>query len=197
MAVERRSNEERSRSTRRLLVSTARQLFEQQGYAATRVEDVVELAGVTRGALYHHFPTKQSLFDAVIVDIQDELASHVDRAATKPADPWDQFVAGWLAFIDVAPESGIRRLMLEGPGVLGHRRWTEIDDDHFMTPVQEALRYLDKLELLAEKPTPMTARVLLTISNALGTLVAQSDNPRRARKEVASIWERLLGSLRA
>lgn len=197
IVVERRTNEERTRQTRALLVSAARQLFETDGYADTRIEDVVQLAGVTRGALYHHFATKQSLFDAVIVDIQDELAAHVDTASNKAEDPWDRFVAGWLAFIAVSPEQGIQRLMLEAPAVLGHQRWQEIDDDHFLTGVTEALAFLHDRGLLALEPSPALARVLLTISNALGTLVAQSHDPATARADVSHIWEHLLRSLSA
>lgn len=195
--AERRTNEERTRQTRALLVSAARQRFEAAGYADTRIEDVVQLAGVTRGALYHHFATKQSLFDAVIVDIQDELAAHVDNASNKAEEPWDRFVAGWLAFIAVSPEPGIQRLMLEAPAVLGHQRWQEIDDDHFLTGVTDALAFLHDRGLLALEPSPTLARVLLSISNALGTLVAQSDNPATARADVSPIWEHLLRSLTA
>jgi AcrR family transcriptional regulator len=193
--TERRTNEERSRQMRALLVGVARQLFETKGYAATSIEEVVREAGVTRGALYHHFPTKLALFDAVIVDIQSELADLVDRAGLAAKDPWDRFIAGWLAFIEVAPEAGIRRLMLEAPTVLGQQRWQEIDDEHALGIVAHGLEWLDERGQLGIEPSPMLAQVLLTVSNALGTLVAQADDPAAARREVAPIWERLLRSL--
>lgn len=191
----RRSNEERSAHTRRLLVGAARQLFEESGYAATAIGDVVAFAGVTRGALYHHFPTKQALFDAVIVDIQDELADDVDRAAKKADDPWDRFVAGWLVAVENAPSADIRRLMLEAPAVLGHERWTQIDDEHFQPGIAAALAYLAERGRLDVQPTPTLARVLLAISNALMTLVAQSNDPDEVRDEVTALWERFLRSL--
>jgi AcrR family transcriptional regulator len=156
---------------------------------------VVRHAGVTRGALYHHFPTKQSLFDAVIVDIQDELAVLAQQAAGTDADPWDRFVAAWLSFIAMAPEAGVRRLMLEAPAVLGHRRWHEIDDDHFLPEITAGLATLDRLGRLDVEPTPELARTLLAVSNALGTLVAQDDDPVAARAHVLPIWERFLRSL--
>jgi AcrR family transcriptional regulator len=193
--TERRTNEERSRQTRAVLVQAARRLFEVKGFAGTSIEEVVREAGVTRGALYHHFPTKLALFDAVIVQTQADLAELVDQAGAAATDPWDRFVAGWLAFIEVAPEAGIRRLMLEAPTVLGQRRWQEIDDEHALGIVAHGLEWLDERGLLAVEATPMLARVLLTVSNALGTLVAQADDPLVARAEVSPIWERLLRSL--
>lgn len=190
-----RTNEERSAHTRRLLVGAARQLFEERGYADTGIGDVAAEAGVTRGALYHHFPTKQALFDAVIVDIQDELATDVDRAASKNDDAWDRFVAAWLVAVENAPSAGIRRLMLEAPAVLGHQRWMQIDDEHFLSNVTANLRHLADRGLLDVEPTPTVARVLLTISNALMTLVAQTDQPDGVRMEVTALWERFLRSL--
>jgi len=193
--TERRTNEERSRRTRGVLVATARELFEAKGYAGTSIEDVVRQAGVTRGALYHHFPTKQSLFDAVIVDIQDELAARVEEAAGADGDPWDRFVAAWLSFIAAAHEAGVRRLMLEAPTVLGHRRWHEIDDGYYLPQIVDALVTLHRLGLLDAEPTPELARTLLAVSNALGTVVAQDDDPVRAQAHVLPLWERFLRSL--
>jgi len=193
--TERRTNEERSRRTRGVLVATARELFEAKGYAGTSIEDVVRHAGVTRGALYHHFPTKQSLFDAVIVDIQDELAARVEEAAGADGDPWDRFVAAWLSFIAAAHEAGVRRLMLEAPTVLGHRRWHEIDDGYYLPQIVDALVTLHRLGLLDAEPTPELARTLLAVSNALGTVVAQDDDPVRAQALVLPLWERFLRSL--
>jgi AcrR family transcriptional regulator len=193
--TERQTNEERSRRTRSALVVTARRLFEANGYAGTSIEEVVRHAGVTRGALYHHFPTKQSLFDAVIVDIQDGLAARVQEAAATDGDPWDRFVAAWLSFIAAAHEAGVRRLMLEAPTVLGHRRWHEIDDGHYLPQIVEALVTLHDLGRLDVEPTPELARTLLAVSNALGTLVAQDDDPVRAQAHVLPVWERFLRSL--
>lgn len=192
----RRTNEERSRTTRARLVAAARRLFEDSGYAETSIDDLAGAAEVSKGALYHHFATKVALFDAVIVDIQDELAAHVDGSARKEGDAWDGFVAGWLSALDVAPEAGIQRLMLDGPSVLGYERWQQIDDEHFMTPVADTLEHLHRRGVLDADPSPDLARVLLTISNALLTLIAQHDDPATARHRIVPIWARLLGALR-
>ena len=150
---------------------------------------------MTKGALYHHFPTKRALYDAVIVDIQDELSAHVDRSAQKAETAWDKFVGAWIAFIEVAPEPGIQRLMLEAPAILGFQRWQQIDDEHNLPAITGALEHLHAKGELVFEPTPDLARVLLAISNALGTLVSQDDDPAAARVAVIPIWEHLLRSL--
>lgn len=191
----RRTNDERSTETRRHLLSAARQLFEKHGYAGTAIDDVVRSAGVSKGALYHHFPTKQALFDAVIVDIQDELGAHVDKSVAKQRTASTKFVTGWLAALELAPEIGIRRLMLEAPGVLGFDRWQEIDDEHYKAGVTASLAHLHSKGLLRLEPSPALAEVLMTISNALLTLLVQQDDPAAARKGIIPIWEHLLTSL--
>jgi AcrR family transcriptional regulator len=195
--AERRTNEERTRTTRRALVLAARERFEADGYAAVSIDAIAEAAGVTKGALYHHFPTKLAVYDAVVVDIQDELSAHVDRSAKKAETAWDKFVDAWIAFIEVAPEPGIRRLMLEAPAILGYARWQEIDDEHNLPPIVEALEHLHRRSGLAFEPSADLARILLALSNALGTLVSQDEDPARLRAVVIPVWEHLLRSLAA
>ena len=178
-------------------MASARRLFEEQGYAATSIDDLAAAAGLTKGALYHHFPTKAALFESVIIDIQDELASHVEASAAKGDTAWDKFVAGWLAALEVAPEAGIQRLMLEAPTVLGYQRWQQIDDEHFMPAVTASLQHLHAKGHLGLEPSQELTRVLLAISNALLTLITQAEEPARARHQIIPIWERLLGALRS
>jgi AcrR family transcriptional regulator len=195
--AERRSNEERSRATREKLVAAARRLFEARTYSEVAIDDVARAAGVTRGAIYHHFGGKQPLFKAVIEDIQDELADHVDRNAEKHDDPWDAFVAGWISFLEQAPTAGIGRvLMLEGPAVIGHRDWQVIDDSHFHETVTAAVEYFMSVGVLPNQRVEPVVRVLLSISNALGALIAGADDPEATRRAVAPVWAQLLNGLR-
>jgi len=193
---ERRSNQERSRTTQDKLIAAARCLFERHGYAAAAIDDIARTAGVTRGAIYHHFGGKQQLFRAVIEDIQDELADHVDRNAEKHDDPWDAFIAGWISFLEQSPTAGIGRvLMLEGPVVLGYRDWQSIDDAHFKDTVTRAVNYFMEQGTISRQPVEPLVRVLLAISNALGTLIADSDDAESTRAGVAPVWAQLLGGL--
>ena len=93
----------RAEATRGALVSRARSLFAEHGYAAVGTEEIVQRAGVTRGALYHHFPAgKAALFEAVVEDVSAELAQRIATEALAEPDPWDQFRRGCAIFLDAA-----------------------------------------------------------------------------------------------
>ena len=193
----RRSNAERTASTRAALVSSARRLFETSGYTATATEDIVREAGVTRGALYHHFDDKRDLLRAVVIEIQQEIADRVFTEAAKHQDPWEFFLGGWFGFLDRADDPAVKVLMIDAPPVIGIEEWSEIDDLYCLQPAIAGLQYLMDEEVIDREPVEPLGRVLLTASNALATHIASSPNPRRTRKEVTRIWRRMLeGTLR-
>src|SRR3954469_9777128 len=131
-APTRRSNAERSEATIKELVAVARGLFAERGYGATSIEDVVRAAGVTRGALYHHFAGKEEVFRAVFEELQRELAKQIraaaggKRAAWRRVgaggkrDPWRRMEAGCMAFLDAVRDPGVQQIALsDAPAVLG------------------------------------------------------------------------------
>lgn len=196
MPTPRRTNEERTRTTRRALLSAARQRFEAEGYAGSNLDQVAELAGVTKGALYHHFPTKRALYDAVVVDIQDELHTHLARRVDKTQTAWGRLVEAFVAFIEVTPDPTTRMLMVEAPAVLGYERWREIGEERHLSGIVELLDDLHATGELAFDATPDLARVLNAMVNGVGTLVSQSEDPATFSATVIPIWEHLLRSLK-
>jgi AcrR family transcriptional regulator len=122
---------DRTRASREALTAAARRLFAAHGYAATSTEAVLAEAGLTRGALYHHFKDKRDLFDAVCQQLHAETAGAIVAAAEACPDPVDGLIAGSLAFVDhVARPEACRILLIEAPSVLGWARWNEIDQAH-------------------------------------------------------------------
>ena len=122
---------ERTQKSREALTTAAARLFAEQGYAATSTEAVLAAAGLTRGALYHHFKDKRDLFDAVCQRLHAETAAALLQAAEAQPDPVDGLIAGCLTFVDqVARPQARRILLLDGPSVLGWERWNEIDHAH-------------------------------------------------------------------
>src|SRR3712207_8246971 len=111
---------QRTEATTTALVDAARELFAQDGFAATSLDAVVARAGVTKGALYHHFASKRELFRAVYDREQQRAAEVVAAAAARKRDPWDAFEAGAGAVLDhtLAP-GGERVTLIDGPGALG------------------------------------------------------------------------------
>lgn len=131
LKASRRSNAERSADMRARLVETARRLFVAMGYAATSTPAIVEAAGVTRGALYHHFPDKQAIFRAVVEAESAAVAAAIEAADTPTMSALDRLLAGAEAYIHAMQAEGRTRLLLiEGPAVLGCEAIRQIECQH-------------------------------------------------------------------
>lgn len=119
---------DRRAATRSALVSAARTLFAAHGYSATGTPEIVAAAGVTRGALYHHFVDKIDLFRAVIDAEQRALASAIEAATANPSDPIEALIDGGAAYLGAMTDVGRRRLLLiEAPSVLGQAEAVALD----------------------------------------------------------------------
>lgn len=124
----RRSNTDRSQETRGILIAAARTLFCEKGYAATGTPEVVEKAGVTRGALYHHFKDKQALFRAVVEAEASLIAEEIEGSAVSATTPLEALLHGAKAYFHAMRQPGrVRLLLLEGPAVLGPEEMRRID----------------------------------------------------------------------
>jgi AcrR family transcriptional regulator len=135
-----RNSKEGTEATRLALISAARELFVEKGYANTATPDIVAAAGVTRGALYHHFEDKKALFRAVIERESMAVASDIDRGAASAATPRDALVSGASAyFAAMAVEGRARLMLLEAPAVLGVERTAEIDRDNAEDRLREGV----------------------------------------------------------
>src|SRR5205809_951508 len=116
----RRTQAERSSSTRAALIATARLLFAERGYADVGTEEIVRAAGVTRGALYHHFEGKSGLFRAVFEQVESEITERLANEALSRPDPWEAMASGLEMFLDVCVEPEVQRIaLLDAPSVLG------------------------------------------------------------------------------
>ncbi len=122
---------ERTEATRGRLIATARRLFASQGFAATSTEQILGEAEVSRGALYHHFPSKTDLFQAAFEAVEDEVTAQVLASATASGetDPMRILELGFDAFLDQCVNPEVQRIvMLDGPTVLGWDTWHELDE---------------------------------------------------------------------
>lgn len=122
------SNAERSAVTRGRLIAVARELFARDGFAATGTEAILDGAGVRRGALYHHFEDKATLFEAVCFTFAEEALPVVEAAASSAKDSRDSLVRGSIAWIGYVTRPDVRRILLvDAPTVLGWERWDALD----------------------------------------------------------------------
>ncbi len=194
----RRTQAERSGATRDALIEAARSLFAQHGYAGVGTEEIVRAAGVTRGALYHHFGGKRDLFEAVYERIEIELAQRIASGALESgaSEPLAAMRAGAEMFLHAATEPEAQRIvLLDGPAVLGWDRWREIATEHGL--IEATLEAAIEAGAISEQPVRPLAHVLMGALDEAAMLVARAEDPERMRAEVGNTLDVLLAGLSA
>ncbi|MBU0725169.1 MAG: TetR/AcrR family transcriptional regulator [Alphaproteobacteria bacterium] len=194
----RRSNPDRTAATRAALLETAHRHFAARGYAETALEDLVQEAGVSRGALYHHFSDKQGLFAALVERLQGEVAARIDAAAGQAGDrAWDQVQAGCVAFLDAYLDPALCRILLvDAPSVLGWRGWREVDARHALRSLVEGVEAAVAQGDIVALPPRALAHALSGALDEAALMIAGADNPQEARREAGMVIARLLDGLR-
>lgn len=187
---------QQSEATRTALVTAARPLFAQRGYAGVGTEEIVRAAGVTRGALYHHFADKKDLFRAVYEDVERELVDQIAKGALSAADPLEALRAGSQAWLDACEQPGIQQIaLLDAPSVLGWEEWREIGMRYGFGLVQGTLQAAMDAGLLEPQPIRPLAHLVLGAIDEAAMLVARSDDGGKTRREVGESVERFLDHL--
>jgi AcrR family transcriptional regulator len=188
---------EHAEATRAALVSSARSLFAQRGYAAVSIEEIVRRARVTRGALYHHFEDKSDLFRAVFESVQQDLARRLMDAASSQPDVSKHLEIGCHAFLDACAEPDVQRIvLLDGPAVLGWEAWHESDVNFGLELLQRSIEAAIEGGAVARQPVGPLSHLLLGALNGSGLEIARSSDPARARREMRKALDRLLAGLR-
>jgi AcrR family transcriptional regulator len=186
----------KGQSTRDHLVTAAQILFARDGYDATSTESILRQSGISRGSLYHHFPDKKALFDAVLVRVHAEAVQITIRAARGSADGVEALRAGCLAWIKLARDPAISRIVLiDAPAVVGWVRWRQIDEQHSFGVVKAGLGAAAKRDLLPEQIIEPVGHILLAALNELALLIAMSRDPKRAEREAIAAFDLLLRRL--
>ena len=182
--------------TRNALVAAGRALFGTLGFAATSVDDLARHAGVTTGALYHHFTTKADLFETVFEQLEAELSERSNAVGRKARTPLAGLKMGFDAFLDASLEPDVQRIVLvDAPAVLGVDRYYEIDEKYAHAPILAALRAAQRDGLIDATDLEVLAQLLLGALMQGGMLIARAPNPRGARSAVGSSLRRLLDGL--
>jgi AcrR family transcriptional regulator len=189
---------EQSEATRAALLTTAEALFGERGYAATATEELVQRAGVTRGALYHHFKDKRDLFLAVFIAVEERLTAKLAEVAVGATDPWQALVSGAHAFLDACMEPHVQRIvLLDAPSVLGWQEWREVEARYGLGLLKEALRSAMEAKAIGQQPVDPLAHLLLAALNEAALFIAQAKQRKAARKLVGATVDNLLASLRS
>jgi AcrR family transcriptional regulator len=181
--------------TRAALVAAGRRRFGEHGFGATSVEDLAGEARLTTGALYHHFPTKTALFEAVFVQAHTDLMTASANAAKGASDGVDELARGFEAFLDgvLAPDMQ-RILLVDGPAVLGLARYTELDELYAHAAIVHALTAAAQAGSIEVEDPETTTRLLLGALTRGAMLIANSPDPVQTRHAVAKSMRALLSS---
>ena len=190
--------EQRSRRTIERMVAEGRRLFAGQGYAGTSAEQIVAAAGVTRGALYHHFDGKQGLFRAVVEQVQAEVSQRVRAAVEGEKDPVRMLIAGNNEFLAACLDPGARRILLtDAPAVLGWTEWRAIDEANVLGRYRDFLGLLMDKGMLRPLPVDALAHIISGAANEVALWAAQADDPAIALAQAQQTMAELINSLRA
>jgi AcrR family transcriptional regulator len=183
----------RSASTRAKLLAAARTLFARSGYTNVGTEEIVRLAGVTRGALYHQFPAKEDLFLAVYEQVEQELTERVDGLLGGIGSPFAAMRAGIRAFLEACRTPEVQQIVLiDGPAVLGWVRWREVAERYGLGLMEAVIRAaIDAGEIVALPIEPL-AHLLMGALDEAALLVARDPDTTDV---VATTFERLVDGL--
>jgi len=198
MKVNRRSQVDRSATTRAALVAAARRLFAEQGFGGVGTEAIVMAAGVTRGALYHQFADKTALFEAVYEAIEEDLAKGLgDRIlASGVKDPIEALALGADAWLDACREPEVQQIVLiDGPAVLGWVRWRDIGLRYGLGLVEGLLAQAIEVGRIPPQPISPLAHVLVGALDEAALYIARSEDQRTASEEIRAVTARLVGGL--
>ena len=183
-------------ATRNLLLDVARKSFTERGYAATSIDDIIQQAGVARGALYHHFSGKEALFRAVYEVVEGEVVARVMAAAAGQASPWDAVRAGLSTFLDACLEPSFRRIVILDSVSVLQAQVLEVGIDPVELPMLQTV-LTPLLGTTAFGGIAIEGLTYVALGGLYGAslYIARASDPRAARAEVDLVLDTLVRGL--
>ncbi|MFC4052705.1 TetR family transcriptional regulator [Actinomadura syzygii] len=181
----------RGRATRDQLIAIATRLFAERGYEGASIGAVLDESGMSKGALYHHFDGKDALFAAVLESVEADISRKLARAAAGAPDPRAALHAGCLAWVRLAGDPVVRRIVLiDAPSVLGWQRWREIEERYGFGMVKTALRAVaDQGALPADLVDPFAHMLLAALNETALTVARSTDRPATTKTAESALTE--------
>jgi AcrR family transcriptional regulator len=185
-------NLEGGRSTRDRVLTVATDLFAERGFANTSIDVVLECARVSKGSLYHHFASKQALFEAVLDAVEARVARDVVAAASGIEDPRQALRAACVGWLRLAADPVVRQVvLLDAPAAMGWEKWREIDERHAFGVLKATVEAIDSAQRLGSSPE-VVAHVLLASIIEIAMVIARAEHPREALESGEAALDRLL-----
>lgn len=192
----RKPREEMIAETRAKLIAAGRRAFGTVGYADASMDDFTAEAGLTRGALYHHFGDKKGLLQAVLQQIDAEMTLRLNRISADAPSRWQGFAEECVAYIEMALEPEIQRIMFrDGPAVLGDvSQWPT--NNGCIAALSRSIEQLKADGVVADIDTEAAARLINGASSHAALWIAKSENPEETSKRAVDGFRTLLEGLR-
>ena len=188
---------QRGQKTSAGLVTIARKIFGARGYSDTAMEEIVRKAGVTRGALYHHFDGKKGLFLAAFEDAHTDIANRVIQGGMGKRSAWEKLISCTYAFFEACRDSELQQIvLLDAPAVLGWDVWRRVDEEKTLHILRSLLTELIDKGIIKPLPIEPLTHLLSGAANEAVLWIAGSDDPKKAFEEAWSTMKALLCSLR-
>jgi AcrR family transcriptional regulator len=188
---------ERRDATRAAIVKAAKRLFGERGFTGTTMDNVATAANVAKGAVYHHFETKEALFEAVFDEVSQDLVAEVDRIARSEKDALTAMAAGTQAYFAACAKDATGQIILrDGPAVLGWERWREIDARHFGGGFPLAIARAMDDGLIARQSVEPLSRLLLGAVTEAAVACSAGGDLHKTGAEYARAFRTLLEALR-
>src|SRR5262245_2725063 len=187
---------EQGQATRRELLAIATRLFVAEGYARTSIEAVLREAGISRGALYHHFSGKEALFEAVLEQVEADIATKVAAAARDASDPVAALRAGCHAWLRLARDPTVRRIVLvDALSVVGWEKWRELDEPYAFGLMKGALAAVASTGRIRTELIDVLAHMLLAALTEVALVIARAKDSRAAVRAGQAAVDALLDGL--
>ena len=188
---------ERRAATTEAILKAGRRLFGERGFAATTIDDIADAAQVAKGAVYHHFATKDAVFEAVFDSVSRDLVADIERTTRSERDVLAAMVAGTQHYFAACAKGPTCQIILrDGPAVLGWERWREIDAEHFGGKFPRALAVAMDAGLIARQPIEPLSRLLLGAVTEAAVACAGRPDVLKAGLEYSRAFRSLLEALR-
>ncbi|MGW6536707.1 TetR/AcrR family transcriptional regulator [Streptomyces sp. NPDC055051] len=188
--------EKYAENTRRTLLDTGLSLFTERDYTTVSAEELVRTAGLTRGALYHHFDGKAGLFEAVFEELERQATEDIRAAVAPVADPRERAYRAADAFLDVCSGQPYRHIVLQqGPIALGWQRWRELDQLHLGGLVLDIVNVALDAGHLRPHPAALVARAFYGALTELSITITEADEPEQTRTQAAELVRDLIGGV--
>jgi len=179
------------------IIKITKELFAEKGYANTALEEVVSIAGVTRGALYHHFNSKKGLFEAVLEEVLSGMYVQIMKATRSHKDPWDKLLISSRTFLKASTHPVAKQIVIiDAPAVLCMDGLRRIDENYSISAIKSVLLELKESYSISSINIEALVEAIYGATQQCAVWIAAATDSKKALSAANSTMELLYSSLK-